>query len=97
MKLRKYTERQLTEAIKNSTSLAQTLSTLSVAAAEIFPPNLARCYQIKGFTEFDSIHTRDFALGAQRTKSVASAIPPPRPCPSKIACMTGPFQPSSQE
>src|SRR5436309_720171 len=31
MKLRKYTERQLTEAIKNSTSLAQTLSKLGVA------------------------------------------------------------------
>ncbi|MDT4955364.1 MAG: hypothetical protein QOJ02_3502 [Acidobacteriota bacterium] len=31
MKLRKYTERQLKEAIKNSTSLAQTLSKLGVA------------------------------------------------------------------
>lgn len=31
MKLRKYTERQLAEAIKNSTSLAQTLSKLGVA------------------------------------------------------------------
>lgn len=32
MKLRKYTERQLAEAVKNSTSLAQTLSKLGVAA-----------------------------------------------------------------
>ncbi len=31
MKLRKYTERQLGEAVKNSTSLAQTLSKLGVA------------------------------------------------------------------
>jgi|SRR5918912_484243 hypothetical protein len=31
MKLRKYTERQLAEAIRNSTSLAQTLSKLGVA------------------------------------------------------------------
>ncbi len=31
MKLRKYTEHQLTEAVKNSTSLAQTLSKLGVA------------------------------------------------------------------
>jgi hypothetical protein len=31
MKLRKYTERQLAEAVKNSTSLAQTLSKLGVA------------------------------------------------------------------
>jgi hypothetical protein len=31
MKLRKYTEHQLAEAVKNSTSLAQTLSKLGIA------------------------------------------------------------------
>jgi hypothetical protein len=34
--------------------------------------NLARYCHIKGFTEFDSIHTEDFASDAQRTKSCAS-------------------------
>ena len=34
--------------------------------------SLARCCQMKGFTEFDSIHTGDFAPGAQISKSVAS-------------------------
>jgi hypothetical protein len=35
-------------------------------------PNLARYCQIKGFTEFDSIHTEDFASDAQLSKSCAS-------------------------
>jgi hypothetical protein len=35
-------------------------------------PNLARYCHFKGFTEFDSIHTEDFASDAQRSKSCAS-------------------------
>ncbi len=65
MKLRKYDQHRFAEAVRNSTSLKRVLEALGVAATS--PPGLARCCQIRGFTEFDPIHDGDFAPCAQRT------------------------------
>jgi hypothetical protein len=44
----------------------------SLHFSENYFSDLARYCQIKGFTEFDSIHTEDFASDAQTSKSCAS-------------------------